>query len=266
MSRLDIISWNVNGYRDLIHDYLKQFILSNEPDIIFLSETKKSKEFLLEKFSEFTDYQIVINSHIPWRYHGVAMLIKKDHAFQSYPLEMNIPLRRDSQGSDASIGRVILTLLNQKMFILGVYTPNSGGIQDAAKYSYRVETWDPCFKKILNMISEKGPTVYLGDLNVALDDIDVSNKKVMCKWPGFTPRERENFREVLACGKWCDIFRKQHPKKKCYTWRGNCPTGEYGLRLDNILVTNDLEDKVVDSYVVTSATMASDHVPVGIII
>ena len=60
-----IVSWNINGYRDIIHEWLTNYIFHHQPDIVFLSETKKSAEFLRTKFAAFMDYEVIINCHTP---------------------------------------------------------------------------------------------------------------------------------------------------------------------------------------------------------
>jgi exonuclease III len=91
-----VIAWNVNGYSDKIHSYLDTLLTTDEPDVVFLSETKKSKEKLL--VLNFVNYNVIINSHDPWRYHGVMMLVHKKHAYMAIDVNLNISCRSDSKG------------------------------------------------------------------------------------------------------------------------------------------------------------------------
>ena len=256
-----IISWNVNGYRDIIHLWLKDYIMKSKPDVIFLSETKKNEEFLRFKFAEFTDYECIINSHVPWKWHGVAMLIRKTNTYQHIPIAMNIPVRNDNQTVEAATGRIIAILLNEQMYLIGSYTPNSGRA-DVQKLTYRVQTWDTAFVALLDMFRNAGPTIWIGDINVALDDIDVSNPKAMKSYAGFTVQERHNLRQLLNSGNWVDIWRYQHPHDKMYTWRGTADPNTYGMRLDNIIMTANLIPSVQQSHMITNCPIAADHIPV----
>lgn len=38
---MNIISWNVDGYKNKIHKHVIELILNNKPDIIFFNETKQ---------------------------------------------------------------------------------------------------------------------------------------------------------------------------------------------------------------------------------
>jgi exodeoxyribonuclease III len=257
----NIVSWNVNGYRDNIHAWLLDYVAQHAPDVIFLSETKKSEDFLRVKFAEFPNYNVIINNHNPCRWHGVAMLIRKNNTYQHIPITMNIAVRNDNKGVEAADGRIIAIVLNNQMYVIGSYTPNSGRGDDH-KLTYRVRTWDTAFTTLLEMSRKAGPTVWIGDINVALDDIDVSNPKGMKNYAGFRPQERHNLRQLLTNGEWIDIWRHQHPEQRMYTWRGTADPNVYGMRLDNIILSQDLLPLVQQSYMITNCPLAADHIPV----
>lgn len=109
-----------------------------------------------------------------------------------------------------------------------------------------------------------GPTMWIGDINVALDDIDVSNPKQMSKYAGFTPEERKNFRSFLQSGNWIDIWRHQHPDEILYTWCGAPPRPNYGLRLDNIVISKSLLPNIMSTFAISDTVpVSADHIIVG---
>jgi exodeoxyribonuclease III len=135
--------------------------------------------------------------------------------------------------------------------------------------TYRVQTWDPTLYEILEHMRAWKPTIWIGDINVAPDDIDVSNPKEMSHKPGFTNAERESFIKFvsypnkLGVPSWVDIWRHQHPKEVAYSYRGY--SGKSGLRLDNTLITSELVERVIQSYILTDWIAPTDHVPIGIV-
>lgn len=264
MTSYNIISWNVNGYTQDIHDWLLQYVKNNRPNLIFLSETKKNSEQLISMFKAFDDYRVIINSHDPARWHGVAMLIRKDHQYEELKVKMNIPVRRDTKGSEAGLGRIILIRLDNKYYVIGSYVPNSG-ISDQIKLEYRTKVWDPAFKGLLEILRQAGPTIWIGDINVAPSELDVSHPNVMKNSPGFTLQERENF-DILMNNNWTDIWRKQNPDTKVYTWLGSPHRYNYGMRLDNIIISDSLISHVGQAYIISNTPQSSDHLPVGIFI
>jgi exodeoxyribonuclease III len=260
------IAWNVDGYSRTIHVWLKNFLKNYNPDLLFLGETKKPREVLESYFQEFTNYNYLINSHQPHRYHGVAMLIRKDHYYKEIPIAMNIPPRKDTKNIEASTGRIIVIQLNNKMNIIGSYTPNSGR-NDPPKLKYRTTIWDPAFSYILDVLYQNLPTIWLGDINVALTEKDVSDPNQMQSWAGFTLEERTNFQAIFTTGHWNDPWREQHPKLQQYSWVGYGQRNpNYGMRIDNVIISKSLLSKVEDSYILTECRTETDHLPVGLVL
>lgn len=262
-----IITWNVDGYSDIIHNWLKQLINNNKPDIIFLNETKTDADKLNLLFSEFTDYNFIINVHIPFRYHGVAFLIRKDHTYTPFDVDMNIPSRQDTTNGDPSNGRLIAFEFNNDFIVVGTYVPNSGtrGTDNhiIPKFDYRVKIWDPALQLLLNTFQTMKPTIWLGDINVASSELDVSNAKTMNKMAGFTPEERVSFNSFIKEGNWIDIWRHQHPGISEYTWVSYNPRPNYGMRLDNIIVSSHLLNRIHNTFTLPNCGTSTDHLPIG---
>lgn len=259
-----VISWNVDGYTHDIHLWLQTFVLNSKPDVIFLSETKKPASYLEPLFAQFTDYHVIINVHHPSQWHGVAMFVRKDHVHVRVPIQMNIAPRADSKAPEADVGRVIAIQLDHQVYIIGSYTPNSGM---GGKYlKYRTEVWDPGFMRVLDNLRANGPTMWVGDINVAPDVIDTSNPKVMATWSGCSPEERRNFSTLISTGEWIDIWRHQNPTGRLYTWCGSPPRPNYGMRLDNIVISKTFMDKVMNTFAISGCPVSADHIPIGVYI
>lgn len=260
-----ILAWNVYEYSDKIHAWLLEFISKTKPDIFFLSETKKTKDKLEKWFSDFIDYTFIINVHTPICHHGVAMLIKKGTIFSEQKVVLNIPSRGDNHSGNPTDGRVITILLENKYMVIGTYVPNSGYNRNQKNYDYRINTWDPALQNLLSEYDQQYPTIWIGDINVAPMDEDVSDPLGMSLWCGFTIKERLSLVKFLT-NKWADIWRIQHPKEKTYTWRGDPPYREnYGLRLDSIIVSKRLIPNVIKTFMIEDCPL-SDHIPIGCII
>ena len=93
------------------------------------------------------------------------------------------------------------------------------------------------------MEEESGkPVVISGDLNVALDPIDVYNHFEVEGTSGYTIEERESFERFLKLG-FVDTFRHFNPgvKNKFTFWNnlGFCKKFNKGLRIDYFLISKD---------------------------
>lgn len=104
--------------------------------------------------------------------------------------------------------------------------------------------------------------LWIGDANVAPDlSVDISQPR-MQTWAGCRPRERANFASLMTLG-WIDIWRTQHPGVKEYSWRGSADSRKYGMRLDHLIGTPGLLDRVDSSFICHTCPV-SDHAPVGL--
>lgn len=258
-----LVAWNVERYTSAVHAWLKHFLMEHTPAVVFLSETKRSKDKLEKSLSEFEDYNFITNVHKPSHYHGVAMLVRQGIRFTHTPATLSVPVRSDNVSGDPACGRVISVLVDDKYRLVGTYVPHFGRSAKDAKADYRINQWDPVLQEYLDECAKTHPTVWFGDINVALTEQDVSEPKKMKRWGGFTEAERKNFAKFFAGDRWIDVWRKAHPYEKLYSWRGKDlqDNSIYGMRLDNIVVSAGLEPQVTEAFMVNTCPL-SDHVPV----
>lgn len=246
---LQIVSWNLDGLsRDKLQalaQFLKDSKDSTEtkPAIVFLSEIKTNEKNAHEELKSLfssSEYNILVNAHKPSCYHGVAMLIRHDVRFQHIATTMECSARSDSKGSDAAQGRVVAVhLLDAKCCVVGTYNPNSG--QGLKHVDYRTKQWDPALFSLLEKLNrEVAPTLWIGDLNVARAEQDVTDPITMCKRAGFTTLERYNLNDFLQREKWVDVWRDVQPVHPGYTWYGE----RSAMRLDYCIASPSLAPRV----------------------
>ena len=270
------LAWNVDRYNDIIHSWMKPLLQNSRPDVVFLSETKEDYDTLRRYFEDFTEYNYIINVHDPKRYHGVAMLIRKDRKYTQFNIDLKVQARSDTKDGNPVTGRLIAFQFEDQYIVVGTYVPNSGVRNDRErKLPYRINVWDPALHALLNVCRSSKPTIWLGDINVAPEDLDVSNPKTMCKMSGFTPEERHSFRQFMSTPQtplgshpansfpWVDIWRMQHPSSREYSWRSYSPRPNYGMRLDNIIVSSEVVPYVLNTFMMHDCIPNSDHIPVG---
>jgi exodeoxyribonuclease III len=79
--------------------------------------------------------------------------------------------------------------------------------------------WDKDLRRFLADLQVKKPVVVAGDLNCALEEMDLTNPSRNQKNPGFTPQERANLACTLKELKMIDVFRRLNPDTPgCYTF------------------------------------------------
>lgn len=270
-----IFSWNIDSIKAEKWDKLTQFITENKPSIICLNETKSKVENLSNLFLELEDYDSIINSHYPAHHHGVAILIHKDLEWVKLKIELDCPTRNDNKSEDPCAGRLIAILVKnlgndlENLVIVSTYSPNSGiDYHNPLKnLTYRTESWDASlFTTLQKLELEFKNVIWIGDINVAPTDLDVSHPKIFERHAGFTLEERESFSNFLQKTGWIDIWRHQHPKDLAYTFKGYRGY-RYRLRLDNCIITPSLLTRIKNSTIYPDKDfLESDHNPISITI
>lgn len=94
---------------------------------------------------------------------------------------------------------------------------------------------------------------------------DLANPKSNKKNAGFTQEERDGMTDFLDSCDFVDTFRHFYPKLKdqftFWTYMSNARAKNVGWRLDYILVSRRIIDKVVDNSI-RDKVYGSDHCPI----
>ncbi|CAL7943267.1 unnamed protein product [Xylocopa violacea] len=247
---LKICSWNVSGIRALIKKNGIDYITKENADIVALQETKCNTDKLPENV-KLSGYSYYFLDSKKSGYCGVALYTKQK------PIDIKYGLN-NSEFDDE--GRLI-TAEYPNFYFINVYVPNAG--QKLVTLPKRLK-WNEVFKAYVKTLDEKKPVIICGDMNVAHQEIDLTNPKTNTKNAGFTKEEREGMTDFLAAG-FVDTFRELYPDKTgAYTfWSyfANARSKNIGWRLDYFLVSEQLKDKVCDN-VMRDKVYGSDHCPI----
>jgi exodeoxyribonuclease-3 len=258
---MKIIAFNVNSLRNIIKsDHLFKLLEDEDPTILCMSETKLScpiidTQKLMEEKVKGYKYRYYSTCSEKGGYAGTAIYSKKKPINITYGLNNTSSINIDTEGR-------VITLEFNKFFLIHVYTPNSGIALN--RLEYRVNTWDPAFKKWLAHLQKTKPIIVCGDLNVANEEIDIKNPKGNKRTAGFTDEERESFKKILKDVGLIDTYRYKHPNKIEYsywTYRMNARAKNVGWRIDYFLVSENIINKVKKSKILTDV-MGSDHAPI----
>lgn len=264
-----VCSWNVDGLRAPVWEWLRSYLLTHRPHVWCLNETKRTEAALHTMLAQVSaEYAAVLNCHRPAHMHGVAVLIRRDVPYRVLPCPIKCAVRSDTKSTDAACGRVLAIEVAGKFNVVATYSPNAGvdRSQPLKNLAHRLREWDPALFALLEQMRATQPTVWIGDINVAPTAADVSDPKTMARWAGFTQEERVSLAGFLKSGHWLDIWRRQHRGNMAYTYRGKPGKwrSSFGLRLDNCIVSADLEKAVTKSFLITDCAAPTDHIPIGI--
>jgi exodeoxyribonuclease-3 len=259
---MKIISWNVNGLR-AVHkkELFLPFVEKTKPDIICLQEIKSQQN---QNEIDLSGYEEYWNSADKAGYSGTAIFTKEKPLTVILGLPEDLikkyKLDEDKYGNPNKEGRVISAEFSD-FFVVNVYTPNSK--QDLSRLKLRHEKWDPAFLEFINILKEKKPVIFCGDLNVAYSEDDLANPKQNEGEHGFTKEEREGIDNVIKSG-FVDTFRLFTKGNGHYTWWthwANARARNIGWRIDYFFVNEKLLPKIKSSKIL-SDVLGSDHCPI----
>ena len=303
-----IVSWNINGVvprSEKNADEVRRFLATCGADCVFLSEVRlkaycgvpkhkkgdgnardrrkpQAKEEELDRVRALFDrdaWHAPVYSLSDTKYAGSAVLLKRGGAS---PKRVWFDLPRVGELDEASPrfgtrhevdGRIIL-LEYETLLLLHTYSPNNG--VDGPHFAKRA-AWEERIRTFARDVKEWGrkPLVYVGDLNVAPRDEDLShpswfkrennvNKRRLGRppaggWvterldpddegqPGCSERECRMFRELLSEGALVDAFRAKNSDVDIdgpnFSYRGAAGDGGRGryygkgMRIDHALVS-----------------------------
>lgn len=255
---MQIVTWNVNGFRAGLRKGIWQWIESQAPDVLCLQEIKVRPGQLTEEQNKLLAGGY---SHIYYHpaqragYSGVATFSKVDD------IEVNFGLGDDLFDVE---GRVIQTRF-PGFILFNVYFPNGG--RDLSRLKFKLDFYARLLETCDHLHSNGESVIICGDFNTAHGEIDLRNPKLNEGTSGFLAEERAWIDRYLDHGL-VDVYRTLYPDRVQYTWwtyRFSARERNIGWRLDYFMVSQSLLAKVKDS-VVHNEILGSDHCPVSLTI
>ncbi len=245
---MKFISWNVNGIRACVKKGFEESFSSLDADIFCIQESKMQKDQLKLETPGYHQYW---NYAVRKGYSGTAIFTKQE------PISVKNGLGIEEHDQE---GRLITLDMGDYYFIT-VYVPNSQN--ELKRLDYRMK-WEDDFREYVSGLSKEKPVIICGDMNVAHKEIDLKNPASNHHNPGFSDEERGKFQELLDAG-FVDTFRYKYPDQRdIYSWwsyRFNSRENNAGWRIDYFLVSDYVQDKIVDAKI-HNEVYGSDHCPV----
>ncbi|QRM88435.1 exodeoxyribonuclease III [Lacinutrix sp. WUR7] len=247
---MKIISYNVNGIRAALKKDFIGWLKAADPDVICLQEIKAMEEQLdIDVFVEAGYKYNYWFSAQKKGYSGVAILSKTE------PDHVEFGTGIESMDFE---GRNIRADFNG-VSVMSLYLPSG---TNNARLEHKLEYMD-MFQDYINNLKKEIPNLVIcGDYNICHEEIDIHNPK-MKGVSGFLPIEREWIGSFIDSG-FTDAFRFIHPEKQAYSWwsyRANSRANNKGWRLDYMMVSNPIKEKIKRSVILQEA-VHSDHCPV----
>ncbi len=223
-----IATWNINSVRrrlPLVLDWLA----AQKPDVLCLQETKcPDNEFPADAFRD-------AGYHAAFRgmkgYNGVATLSLREPQSVFHGL---------CAGADSEDVRILEAVIDG-IPIVNTYVPQGHKV-GTDRFVFKLEWFHRVRRYFGERLNPDRPAVWLGDLNVAPEPIDVYHPDRRGNDPDFHIDAREAYRFATEWG-FYDVFRRLHPDRVQYTYWDyfrNAFAHNWGWRIDHILATAPL--------------------------
>ncbi|MHC4166628.1 MAG: exodeoxyribonuclease III [Planctomycetota bacterium] len=250
---MKIASFNVNSLRVRL-PIVTRWLKDRQPDVLCVQETKvQDHDFPAEPFDEI-GYNYAFKGQKT--YNGVAI-------FSKHPIE-NVSCGFDEEPKDEA--RLIRAQVDGAI-IVNSYVPQ-GYSADSEKFQYKLRWFDRLRDYFRQNCTPEDAVLWVGDLNIAPELIDVYDPEALAGHVCFHPEVRAALKKVMAWG-FVDVFRKHCQDAGQYTfwdYRLRNPLGRnQGWRLDHLMATTPLAEKSTACYIDRDPRMAdrpSDHTPV----
>lgn len=253
---MKIATYNVNGVNGRL-PVLLRWLEEAEPDVVCLQELKAPDEKFPADAIAALGYNAIWHGQKSWN--GVAILSRVGEIHET---------RRGLPGDpDPSQSRYLEAAVNG-VLIGALYLPN-GNPRPGPKFEYKLGWFAALAAHARELLASGLPVMLAGDFNVMPTELDVYKPERWTEDALFAPEIRDAYARLLAQG-WTDALRARHPGETIYTFWDyfrNAYPRDAGLRIDHLLLSPALADRLVDAQVdrdVRGWEKTSDHAPVWI--
>jgi exodeoxyribonuclease III len=253
---MKIATFNINNVNKRLPNLL-DWLKVARPDVVCLQELKAEGHAFAKDALAQAGYSAVWKGQRSWN--GVAILSRGVAPVLTRTSLPGDPSDTQSRFIEAAVSGVL---------VASIYAPN-GNPQPGPKFDYKLAWLDRLRRHATALKKTGAPVVLAGDFNVAPTDLDIYPTNSWRNDALIQPESRAAFRKLVGRS-WTDGLRHLHPEERIYTfwhymrdrWRRDA-----GLRLDHLLLSPNLRDRLEDSGVdrdVRGREGASDHAPVWI--
>jgi len=251
-----VVSLNLNGIRAAWKKGAAPWLLSQQADIICLQETRaQTNDMSPEMLSPGNMHSYYHNAERRG-YSGVAIwstLIPRHTRHGCGLAEFDAEGRYLQADFDTPEG---------ELSVVSLYFPS--GSSSPARQEAKWRFLDGIVPVLEELRCSNKQVLLCGDLNIAHQNIDLTNWRSNQKNSGFLPEEREWLTSLFDRG-WVDVYRRLYPQtgSECYTWwsnRGAAWAKNVGWRIDYQIATPDFAACACKASVYKEERF-SDHAP-----
>jgi len=231
---MKIATFNTNSIRSRL-PILLDWLEKHQPDVLGIQETKVQDEDFPREVIESAGFHVVFKGEKS--YNGVALISR------SKPEDVQFGFNDGGPPDETRLIRAVV----DGVAVVNTYVPQGRAI-DHVMYKYKLG-WYRRLKKLFEQeYTADQPLAWIGDINIAVEPIDVNNPAGKKNDPCYHIDAHNAFLDVCSFG-FEDVFRKHHPGEEIYSFFDyrvkNAVERNMGWRIDYVLATQPLASKSI---------------------
>ena len=248
---MKIISYNVNGIRAAMKKGFIDWLILEQPDVVCIQEIKALRHQIdteaLEKVGYKYNYWFSAEKK---GYSGVGIISRQEPNNVIYGTGIS---EMDFEGRNLRVDF-------DQLSIMSLYLPSGTNLD---RLEFKLSYMDKFYDYVSNLKKTNPNLVIAGDFNICHKAIDIHDPIRNKNVSGFLPVERNWLSKFIELG-FIDSFRFYDDKPNKYSWwtyRANARANNKGWRIDYIMVSKSLENKMKNASIL-SEVVHSDHCPI----
>ncbi|HKP63938.1 MAG TPA: exodeoxyribonuclease III [Polyangiales bacterium] len=260
-----IATWNVNSLNARI-EKVWWWLDRAQPDVLLMQETKLADA--AAPVAQFAQRGYELAHHGQGRWNGVAIASRVGigDVVSNFGEPLSPAATPEQEGEPLREARMISARC-AGVRVVSVYAPNGRSV-DSVFFSAKLAWYERLLHWLREACSADEALIIGGDYNVAPTDADVWSPAACHGGTHVSPQERTAFEKLQTWGL-VDLYRRQNAAAARFSWwdyRAGCFQKNYGMRIDHLLATKAVAERVVWAEIDREARKGkptpSDHAPV----
>lgn len=248
---MKIISYNVNGIRAALKKDFVPWLITENPDILCLQETKAQDDQIEKEMFENLGYHVFHAAAEKKGYSGVAIFSKLKP--NNVEIGCGIPIF-DNEGR-------WIRADYENFSLVSAYFPS--GTTGEVRQGFKMSFLDAIYTIANDLKSKHSNLIISGDYNICHTPIDIHNPIANAHTSGFLPEERAWVSKFIESG-FLDTFRMFHKEPNQYSWwsyRASARSKNLGWRIDYHMASEAMKSKIKNAKILQEV-VHSDHCPI----
>lgn len=249
---LTVATYNANSIRVRL-DQVLAWLERVRPDVLAIQETKCTDDAFPAEPIRAAGYHVVYRGR--GGHGGVALLSREEPRDVAFGL---------NDGDEPDEHRLVRARVHG-VAVVNTYVPQGREVESEV-FGYKLRWFERLRCLFERDYDPTQPLLWLGDLNVAPEPMDVHDPKRHANHVDYHPEARAALQRTMAWG-FEDVFRRLHPDEpEQYTYwdyRARNPVAnKVGWRIDHIMATSPLAATATEAWIDVDERLAerpSDH-------